>query len=68
MTRKRARHLMTEFSRRVYLKENGTLKGFGRSAKYYRDDWRHLNYAETGGYKSAWNSDVMVRLREMYGM
>ena len=68
MTRKRARHLLLEMSRRVYLKEHGTLKGFGKIAKHYNDDWRHINYATTGGYKKSWNSELMVLVREYVGM
>lgn len=68
MTRKKARNLMLEMSRRVYLKEHGTLKGFGSVAKHYRDDWRHLNYKSTGGYKNAWNSELMKLVRDYVGM
>ena len=68
MTRKRARHLTLELCRRLYLKDHGTLKGFGRIAAHYRDDWRHTDYTTTGGYKKAWNLDIMVQLREILGM
>lgn len=68
MSRKRARHLLLELSRRLYLKEHGNLKGFGKIAKFYNDDWRHKDYKTTGGYKKAWNSDLMVQLRATLGM
>ena len=68
MNRKRARHLLLEVSRRLYLKEHGNLKGFGKIAKFYNDDWRHTDYKVTGGYKAAWNNEIMVRLRESVGM
>lgn len=68
MNRKRARHLVLELARRVYQKENGTLKGFGYIARHYRDEYRHLDYGKTGGYKAAWNHPYMKDLREMYGM
>lgn len=63
MTRKRARHLLMEMSRRLYLTDHETLKGFGKISKHYRDDWRHLNYKTTGGYKKAWDSEIMRQLR-----
>lgn len=68
MNRKKARHLMMEVSRRLYIKEHGNLKGFGKIAKFYNDDWRHKDFKATGGYKKAWNSDVMKLLRETLGM
>lgn len=68
MTRKRARHLLLEMSRRLYLKEHGNLKGFGAIAKFYNDDWRHRDYKATGGYKKAWESDLMKQLRGSLGM
>ena len=68
MTRKRARHLLLEVSRRAYLKQYGSLKGWGKIAKHYRDDWRHKDYTATGGYKNAWNSEIMTLLRESVGM
>lgn len=68
MTRKRARHLLLEMSRRLYLKEHGNLKGFGKIARHYNDRWRHRDYRTTGGYKVSWNSDMMKLLRDMVGM
>ena len=68
MTRKKARKLMTELSRRIYLENHGTLKGFGKVSKFYNDNWRHIDYSKTGGYKKAWNNDIMVQLRQSFGM
>lgn len=68
MKRKRARHLLLEVARRVYLGQHGTLKGFGKVAKFYRDEWRHLDYTATGGYKAAWNCEAMAALRKSVGM
>lgn len=68
MNRKKARHLMMEVARRLYIKEHGNLKGFGKIEKFYNDDWRHKDYTVTGGYKKAWNSDIMRLLRESLGM
>lgn len=68
MTRKRARLLMLELCRRLYLTDHEDLKGFGKIAKFYDDDWRHLNYKTTGGYKKAWESDLMKQLRASLGM
>ena len=59
MTRKRARHLMLELSRRIQLVQCGNLKGFGKIARFYDDNWRHIDYKSTGGYKSAWNSEII---------
>jgi len=70
MTRRRARHLMLEISRRLYLQEHGNLKGFGKTQiyKFYNDDWRHRDYSVTRGYKNAWNSECMLMLRKAVGM
>ena len=68
MSRKRARHLMLECSRRIYLNYYGTLKGFGKTARFYGDNWRHSDYKSTGGYKAAWNSEIMQELRKSVGM
>lgn len=68
MTRKKARHLNLELCRRLYLKEHGNLKGFGKIAKFYSDSWRHKDYSKTGGYKAAWNNEVMVTLRKSVEM
>lgn len=68
MTRKKARNLLLEMSRRIYLQQHGSLKGFGEVAKFYRDSWRHKDYKSTGGYKKAWNSEIMVALRKSVGM
>ncbi len=68
MTRRRARHLMLELCRRLYLTDHENLKGFGKTAKFYSDDWRHKNYKVTGGYKKAWDSELMRKLRETVGM
>ena len=58
---------MMEFSRRIYLKHHGNLKGFGKIAKFYRDGWRP-DVRTIGGYKGMWNSDVMLTLRKTIGM
>lgn len=68
MNRKRAGHLMLELSRRIYLDYNGTLKGFGKVAQHYRDEYRHTDYSKTGGYKVSWESEIMKKLRELYKM
>lgn len=68
MTRKKARHLMLELARRLYLQNNGNLKGFGKIAKFYRDSYRHNDYFVSGGYKATWNSELIVLLRETVGM
>ena len=68
MTRKKARKLMRELSRRVYLQQHGNLKGFGSVDRFYNDNWRHLDYSSTGGYKSAWNNPILKTLRESVGM
>ena len=59
---------MMELSRRIYLNQNGSLKGFGKIAEFYNDNWRHKDYKSTGGYKNAWNSEIMVQLRKSVGM
>lgn len=67
MKREKARKLMLEVSRRLYLQDHGTTKGFGRIAKFYRAGWMPDNKV-TGGYKNAWNSKIMKELRELTGM
>lgn len=67
MNRKRARHLHLELSRRIYLREHGTLKGWGKIAKFYNDDWRP-KFRLIYGYKGCWNYDIMVQVRKDYGM
>ena len=68
MNRKRARHLWLELSRRIYLDNYGTLKGFGKIAKHYRDEYRHTDYSKTGGYKAGWENDIVKQLRDYYNM
>ena len=68
MTRRKARHLSIELCRRLYMNEHGNLKGFGKVARHYSDSWRHKDYATTGGYKAAWESEIMVMLRKSVGM
>ena len=65
MTRKRARHLMLELSRRVYLNQKGTLKGFGKMAKLYGDSWRPCDPYLS--YKDVWSVE-MKEFRKMVGM
>lgn len=67
MKRKKMSKLMCELARRVTLNTHGTLKGFGKSAKFYRDEWRP-NLQKFGGYKGAWESEFMVELRKSVGM
>lgn len=56
---------MMELSRQMHIKEHGTLKGFGETAKFYRADWRgHF----PGGYKAAFESEIMKELRAIFGM
>ncbi len=68
MSRKRARHLMLELARRIHKNYYGNLKGFGKTARFYSDDWRHLDYKSTGGYKASWNSEIIRQLRDSVGM
>lgn len=68
MNRKKARRLWIELNRRIYLKQHGTLKGFGAIERHYNDDWRHKDYKSTGGYKASWNSELVKQLRESVGM
>lgn len=72
MTQKKARHLFLELSRRVYLEHHGTLKGFGKAARYYRRNWHPIWYtAKVYGitsYADAWNSSTMAAIRQTVGM
>lgn len=72
MKREKARHMFMEVARRIYENENGNLKGFGKIAKFYRDDWRpdFKKASEQGmdSYYKMWNSDLMVRLRSSINM
>ena len=68
MKRKKARHLIMELARRIYFDTYGTYKGFGKRAKHYRDDYRQKDHILTGGYKKAWNHELIIELRKKYGM
>ena len=67
MNRKKARHLFLELARRNYLDYYGTLKGFGKIAKFYRDEWKP-NISALGGYKESWNSNVIKEIRKNVNM
>lgn len=67
MTRKKMKNLMMEISRRIYLDQHGTLKGWGKTARFYNSDW-YPKVEQFGGYKAAWNSKVMLDLRKSVGM
>lgn len=67
MTRKHARKLMLELSRRIYLQQNSTLKGFGKIASFYRSNWRS-DARKLGGYKAIWENEFMRELRDSVGM
>lgn len=67
MNRRTARHLMLELMRRVYLDQHKTLKGFGKTAKFYDRNWKP-KVNEVGGYKAAWESDLLKTLRTVNGM
>ena len=69
MTRKRFRHLLLEVARRVHLSQNGDLKGFGETAKFYDRNWRmKCHPGEVGGYRAAWESEALKALRASVGM
>ena len=72
MTRKKMRNNLRELSRRIHLEQHGSLKGWGKIARFYGDQWRP-NWEEAGrwGFKSysdMWNSKVMTDMRESVGM
>lgn len=67
MTRKKASRLFMEMSRRIHLEYHGSLQGFGKVASFYRRSWRP-DVKQVGGYKAAWNSDIVVQIRNTVGM
>ena len=72
MTRKRFCKLRNELARRIQLKANGNLKGFGKSLKDMRDkplDFDKLR-KEYGwsSYADVWNCKAFRDVREMVGM
>lgn len=67
MNRKRARHLFMELARRNYLDYYGSLKGFGKVAKFYRDEWKP-DISIIGSYKSAWEHSTVKEMRSLYNM
>ena len=67
MKRDKLRRLFTEIARRSYEQNNGTLKGFGKVAKFYDRNWRP-NVESFGGYKGAWNSEVVKNIRQSVQM
>lgn len=69
MTRKRARHLLMELARRIYLEKHGTLRGFGKTASFYRDSWKPgEGINRFGGYKGAWENEIIREIRKSCGM
>ena len=66
MKRKKARKLVCEAVRRCTLYAQGSLKGFGKSTKFYRDEWRP-DVQQFGGYKGMWESEIMRELRKAVG-
>lgn len=69
MTRKRARHLLMELARRMHLQEHGTLRGFGKTASFYRDSWKPAEgINKFGGYKGAWENEIIREMRKSCGM
>lgn len=67
MSRKRARHLFLELARKIQVDQKKSLKGFGKTARFYDDNWRPKVH-ELGGYKGAWNSEIIQDLRKSVGM
>lgn len=67
MTRKTARKLCIEMARRIYLNQNGTLKGFGKVERFYDRNWRP-DIRPHGGYKAVWNSELLKDIRQSVGM
>ena len=72
MTRKRFCKLRNEMARRIQLKSNGNLKGFGKSLKAMRD--KPLDFdllREKYGFSSheeVWNCKAFRDVREIVGM
>ena len=56
-----------ELSRRMYLQRYGGLKGWGEDAKFYDRNWKP-DINKLGGYKSAWESEIIRELRKSCGM
>ena len=67
MNRKRARHLFMELARRNYLKYYGSLKGFGKVAKFYREEWRP-DVSKIGSYKACWEYPTIKEIRGLFNM
>lgn len=69
MTQKKARHLMMELSRRLYIEQKGTLKGFGKVSKFYNDKWspRFGSYG-VYSYDDVWNNETITAIRKSVGM
>ena len=67
MKRDKMRHLMMELCRRMYLQRHGSLKGWGKDAKFYNRNWMP-DVNKFGGYKATWESKVMRDLRNSVGM
>ena len=60
---------MMNLARIMYLKEKGTLKGFGKISSFYGRNWRPNMgvIQDCGGYRNVWNSKLMRDLRAAYG-
>lgn len=71
MTRKKASHLMMELMRRIQLEQKGTLKGFGKTANFYRDwkpSFEHVRQNGVNSYKDAWECEPIKAIRASVGM
>lgn len=60
---------MLNLARIMYLKDKGTLKGFGKTSSFYGRNWRPNMkiIQDCGGYKNVWNSQLMCDLRAACG-
>lgn len=66
MSRKKARHLYLELSRRI-LTQSDCEKKIGEVLKFYNRNWKP-DLRKFGGYKATWNSEPMLSLRKSVGM
>lgn len=66
--REKAMRMMIEIERRVYLSKHGSLKGSGKTEKYYRNEWRPRLEKFHGGYKEMMSNDILQDLMRYLGL
>lgn len=62
-----------EMARRIHLQQHGNLKGFGKTAKFYGDQWRpkfktDLDKYGVNSYQEIFDNETIKALMKSVGM